>query len=67
MKADSILIVAAGASEAVNGFLMRSLTGDGACCVYLPNMEAEGRTPAELAGCMRGGQLRLASTSGRKL
>lgn len=67
MKANSILMVTASASEAVKGFRMRSLTGDGACCVYLPSMEAEGRTPAELAGYMRRGQLRLANTSCRKL
>lgn len=48
-------------------FVVHSLTGDGACCVYLPSMEAEGRTPAELAGCMREGPLRLANTSCRKL
>ncbi len=48
-------------------FFERSLTSDGACCVYLPNMEAEGRTPAELAGYMRRGPLRLANTSCRKL
>lgn len=50
----------------VRPFVVPSLTGDGACCVYLPDRVAEGRTPAELAGCMRRGPLRSANTACRK-
>jgi hypothetical protein len=55
-----------GCGRAVPDFRLRSLTGGGACCVYRPDMEVEGRSPAEAAGCMRRGPLRSASTSGRK-